>query len=286
MSEFQHINLENPTKDITVFNQTEAGLDDLRNRFDVVPDATTKDGYNFIKNAVSELTKTRTAVEKERKRWKAPFLEAGRIIDSEAKRIISAVEKIESPLKEAKKSEDEKIARQKQERLDKLNEKITWMTECVTNAIGKSSDEIKTIKDIVEDIDTLNGFYELTDKANMTRASVIDQLGRMYQQQVSFEESERKRIEMEAHVASIEVNKPVEDENVQNISTENEAKLNYTQQPFQQSAPASNVVNNDKAIDDLVQFFMDNDIDDIVTVVSMIIKNEIPDYKIALIKRR
>lgn len=235
MSEFQHIDLENPTKSIAVFNKTEAGLSDLKKRFGVVPDATTKEGYEFIKKAVSELTKTRTAVEKERKRWKAPFLDAGRIIDSEAKRIISAIEEIEFPLKQAKKSEDEKISRQKQERLDKLNEKITWMTDCVNGAIGKTSNEIKQIKDDVEAVDTLNGFYELTDKANMTRAKVLDQLGRMYQQQISFEESERKRLEMEAHVAAIEVDKPIE-EDPANVSIEpNENSLRY-----HQPAPAVN----------------------------------------------
>jgi colicin import membrane protein len=68
-----------------------------------------KDGYKAVQQGLSHVKKIRTSVEARRKELKAPALEFGRAIDSEAKRITEALTPLEAHLRNQKDTIDEAI---------------------------------------------------------------------------------------------------------------------------------------------------------------------------------
>lgn len=84
---------------ITEFNQTAAGLAQLRADIEGRTfDCSTTLGDKEARGVRLNLVTLRTTIEGERKRLKAPLLERGKLIDSEAARIIAEVKALEEPI--------------------------------------------------------------------------------------------------------------------------------------------------------------------------------------------
>ena len=73
-----------------------------------------KAGYKAAKEMLSKVKKTRTSVEAKRKDLKSEYLEIGRGIDGEAKRLTDSILEIEEPLSEKIKIIDEQIQAEKE----------------------------------------------------------------------------------------------------------------------------------------------------------------------------
>lgn len=216
MTVLNQVNIESGVVDVAEFKQTDAALSHLREKYSAIPDANTTEGYDFVKAGVKELTGLRTAIEAKRKEIKAPYIAAGQIIDAEAKRIIEAIQVIEEPLKVIKKEVDDREKRIKEERLARLNFKINSIRSNVAVARGLSSAEIAELISSVDAIDATQDFYELTHEAVNARAETLKELGEMYQRQLSFEESERVRLEEEAKRKELEKEREV-DQRINNL---------------------------------------------------------------------
>lgn len=197
MTILNQVDIENGTVEVAEFTQTDAALADLRVKYSVIPDADTTDGYEFVKAGCKELTGLRTAIETRRKEIKAPYIQAGQIIDAEAKRITAAIVELEDPLKTAKKLVDDKEKRMKEERLVRLDKKINDIRANISMARGQSSERIAELISDVDAIDATQDFYERTNEAVTARAETLRDLGDMYSQQLNFEENERLRQEEE-----------------------------------------------------------------------------------------
>lgn len=199
MTSMNDVNIETGKVEVEVFTKTDAALSILREKYakGKLPDVNTPDGYEFVKAGVKELTTYRTSLDKERQRIKAPYLEAGRIIDAEAKRITGELVAIEEPLKAMKKEVDDREKRQKEERLARLRAKIADMTSHVEKARGRDSAEIAEMIETVDAIDTQADFYELTEEAVRAQADTLDKLGAMYSDRIQFEQAEAARKEAE-----------------------------------------------------------------------------------------
>ena len=165
MTTLDHFNTETGEVNIQLFNKTEAGLAELNKLYSKVPEIITKDDYEFVKNACSELTGLRTSIEKTRKAIKQPYIDAGRAIDDRAKEITEKIRKLEDPMKEAKKAHDEIEKRKKEERLARLREKVDAIKAYAVNARGKSASEIE---DIIEGTE-LGQSEELREVINIIR---------------------------------------------------------------------------------------------------------------------
>jgi chromosome segregation ATPase len=81
-----------------------------------------KADYDLVRGGIAECRTMRVQIEESRTGLKRQILDAGRAIDSEAKRLTSSIEAIEHPLKELKRKEDdrkaaEKLACEEEERL-------------------------------------------------------------------------------------------------------------------------------------------------------------------------
>lgn len=101
--------LEQVTLAVAAINKVEAGLAVLRERFGgVVYEVTTIEGLEAAKAARSEIREPRYEVEKIRKAAKAPLLALGKKLDSEAARITTELEKIETPIHQQIKAEEDR----------------------------------------------------------------------------------------------------------------------------------------------------------------------------------
>lgn len=188
------VNLETGTVEVEIFRQTDAALAALRDKYAELPSTETEGGYEFVKAGVKEITTYRTTLDAKRKEIKQPYLDAGRVIDSEAKRITAELVKIEEPLKAAKKEADEREKRKKEERIARLQKKVDTIAAHVQTAKGKSSAEIAAIIEQVDRIQ-IEDFYDLTEQATKVKNDTLDTLAEMFSAQANHEQAEAERAE-------------------------------------------------------------------------------------------
>lgn len=183
--------------EIAVFTKTQKDLVTFEQDFKIIPDASTADGYAFVKSACSVLTTARTKIESARKKAKQPLLDAGKKIDADAKAITERIVVLEEPMKAQKKIQDDKEAIAKAERIAKLKKEVDKIAQYVDQAKGLPSADILKVIESVKSIDTSSGYYDLTAEATQSQADTLTTLGEMYASQFSYEDQETQRIEAE-----------------------------------------------------------------------------------------
>lgn len=185
---------------VTEYSQIAAELEKLRSDFGaVVPDCSTRDGYEFSKNAALTCRDIRTNLENVRKEKKQPYLDYSRLIDSQAKEIKESLEAIENPHKDAYQAVD---ARKKAE-LEARKQLIADMNNIRIWATDKSENEIS---EKIEDIQNLDvskeAFGRLIDDAMAAQATAIEALYACHASAVNArieaDRLEQERIELEA----------------------------------------------------------------------------------------
>ncbi len=203
MTILNNVDLDNGTVEVTEYSTTNAALALLSEKYSIVPDVNTPDGYEFVKTGIKELTGLRTSLEAARKREKEPYLKAGQIIDAEAKRITSELVKLEDPMKAAKKEVDDRAERERQERIARLQAKVDAIKAMPARVRGGSSIEISHMLDHVGEIDAMHDFYDLTKEAVAARQASLDELTQMLTDRLAFEAAEEVRKELEAKNAEL-----------------------------------------------------------------------------------
>ena len=260
MTDFTNVDLQNPTTGMTVLNQTDRHLSVLRDNYNYVPDTSTTEGFEAVKDAVKKLTKYRTSLEKERKAWKAPFLEAGKKIDSEAKRITAELLEIEAPFKQAKIEKEKALELAKEKRLNDIRVKIQWITDHVMNSIGKTSEEIQASIQAVGETDTIEGFYELTDEAVQARLTTLSTLETMYNQAKNAEIQQKELLESRAKLKEAEA---IADEATAKVDLYEGNEPEPMMQPAPQPKPVPrNIIPVSNKKDNVVAWGIKHDIDE------------------------
>ncbi len=137
------------TYQIQEYNQTAAAISLLRDKYAGPFDTTTKEGMATAKTARADVRGYRVSVEKLRTELKAPLLERGKLIDAEAKRIITELASIEEPIDaaikaEERRKEEEKAAKARAEaaRVERIKANLTTIRQKATTAIGKHANII------------------------------------------------------------------------------------------------------------------------------------------------
>ena len=181
---------------IAEYSSTQAALSELKARWAKIPNTDTKAGYALVKTGIKELSGYRTKLEAMRKELKAPILERGKLLDSEAKRITAELLAIETPLKDAKQVTDEREKREKEERIARLQVRVNELINYPRQAQGATSAQISVLIDRLGEIDTSHDYYDLTTEAMDAQAASLDALSALYQEQVA-KEAEAKRMAAE-----------------------------------------------------------------------------------------
>lgn len=201
MSDLQVVDLENGVVNVELFSKTEESLAGLAEKYDVVPDAETEEGYEFCKAGAKELRTLRVAVEDKRKEIKEPFLEAGKIIDKSAKTIIERLRELEEPLKLAHREIDERERKAKEERERRLDQKIQNIIDYREKSTTASSEQISIYLEELDNMD-MEDFYEKSVEAIKARNRTIEILGELYDQRVEAERQaeENQKLHRESYL--------------------------------------------------------------------------------------
>lgn len=185
---------------VTEYSQIAAELEKLRSDFGaVVPDCSTRDGYEFSKNAALTCREIRTNLENVRKEKKQPYLDYSRLIDSQAKEIKESLEAIENPHKDAYQAVDARkkaeLEARKQLIADMNNIRI-WASDKSENEISEKIEEISNIEVSKE------AFGRLLDDAMAAQATAIEALYACHaaavNARIEADRLEQERIELEA----------------------------------------------------------------------------------------
>ena len=201
------MNNENTTT-IQEYSAIDAAVATLRHKHGgKLFDVTTTDGMKEARAARREVKEFRVELEKLRKQIKAPALERCQMIDSEAKRITSALVEIESPIDDQIKAEENRIREEKEaaeraerERVQAIRDRIGKFDEALSACVGATSEKIRSIlawvrDESLSDID----FAEYTDEVHQKRSDAMTRIERALDDAERNErEAERLRLEREA----------------------------------------------------------------------------------------
>lgn len=189
----------------------------------VVPIATTKEGYKECKQVRRDLMPIKKGLEDARKSLKAPILEAGRLIDSNMNPLAERVANIIKPFENAYREVDQEIERKKQERLDKIDNAFNAFDEAILNCVGSTSTFIENMIDEMADFDlSPDVFMERTDEAANKHSEVMTKLGSMLKESIEREEFEAKQRAIEERERAIAEKEEAER---QRIEAEKQAQL-------------------------------------------------------------
>lgn len=195
------------TTSIAEFSATEAGLNALAKKYAVVPDATTPEGYDAIKEALNkEIVPLRTGLDKMRLKLNEDDQARIKARNAEAQRIQARIAKVEKPFQDAKKAVDDEKKRLEDEARQKEQDRITAITDRIArmradgdSLLGADSEALlKRIRGL-EEVDTAQGFDEFADAATQARDEVLEKLHRAHGERVQLEERQREaaRVQLE-----------------------------------------------------------------------------------------
>ncbi len=195
---------------VVEYSRTEAALAELRQKYSgVVFDCTTTKGDKEARAARLELTTLRTSLEKKRKEFKAPALEFGKKIDSEAARVTAEILSIENPIDEQIKADekrraDEKAERERieAERIKAIKDKIATIRSFAAKCQGISAERIANGIEMVSKIGTsADEFAEFEGEAKTAQAETLQAMRELHAATKAREEEtarvEAQRIENE-----------------------------------------------------------------------------------------
>lgn len=195
---------------IKEYSATEAALNELRQKYHGVQfDVVTTAGDKAAREARQTLVKLRTGLEAKRKELKGPALEYAKRIDTEAKRIETAIRELEEPIdaqikaeearKAAEKAEKERIER---ERVSGIRSKIERIKGIAFESRNDDSEQIAlTLFDVKSLQITEDEYAEFTAEAKQAQALSVVELEDLLQEvkarEVAAAEMAAQRAELE-----------------------------------------------------------------------------------------
>ena len=174
----------------------------------------------IVKKAIADIRARRVSIEKRRKELKEPFITAGRLLDTEAKKLVSLLQNIESPLIEEKNTYEENLLRVEEAkkekdrlRVEKIKIKISEISALLNNIHQKNS------QDIANDLLFLNScldkddfdYQEFSSEAYLnkinTKKDIQEVLKAKLKQEQIEAETKAEKLRLEKERAEIEAEK-------------------------------------------------------------------------------
>lgn len=193
------------TTQIAEYSQTEAALAILREKYaTTVYDVTTTKGMQSAREGRAEIRTYRTSLEAKRKELKAPLLERGRLLDSEAKRITAELLRLEEPIDTAIKAEEQRRAAEKaaaeeaeRQRLAEIQGHINAIRDAAVRFASASSEDIDAYMLEMANLEiTIEDYAELTGEALQAKQQTLDKLAELHTAALA-REAEQERIKAE-----------------------------------------------------------------------------------------
>ena len=192
---------------VAEFNQTASALAALTQRYSgVVFEVTTATGMKAAKAGSYELRVLRSDLEKRRVAIKAPLIDQGRVVDSEAKRIDAELQKLKAPIDELIKAEEVRkeverieLERAEQKRIAAIQAKLADIRNLPLAVLGKNAGEILQLAQATELIEIEPAFFGgYANEASIARNAAAAKLRQAYLAQSAFQlEQARLKAEQE-----------------------------------------------------------------------------------------
>ena len=218
--------------EIMEYSKTQAVLGDLRQRYEgLVFEVTTAKGMIDARKARAEIREWRIGLEKERVRIKAPALERSRLIDSEAKRITAELVKLEQPIDEQIKGEEEKKEKERltkeeaeKTRVETLRDRIQAISEIPFRERGRTSSEITIILVSTRAIPIDERFQEFQQEAQSVKDGVIGELEKLFAETLAMEQEKARIIAEREELAKLRIEQEAREREAEKKRIEDEAK--------------------------------------------------------------
>jgi hypothetical protein len=171
----------------------------------VIPDASTREGYETCKAIRKEVMPTKTALEKARVTLKDPITKAGKFVDQSFNPLIERALAVYKPFVDAYQAVDKEKQRLEDERLAKVTEGLYYISNIGMSCIGKSSIVVAATIEEFEDYEIDSKvFRDKTDEATEAFQKSMTIMSDMLAQAVRQEEMDTKEAEMLAQQAARE----------------------------------------------------------------------------------
>jgi hypothetical protein len=172
----------------------------------VIPDASTREGYETCKAIRKEVMPTKTALEKARVTLKDPITKAGKFVDQSFNPLIERALAVYKPFVDAYQAVDKEKQRSEDERLAKVTDGLYYISNIGMSCIGKSSIVIAATIEEFEDCEIDSKvFRDKTDEATEAFQKSMTIMSGMHAQAVRQEEMDAKEAEMLAQQAAREL---------------------------------------------------------------------------------
>jgi hypothetical protein len=171
----------------------------------VIPDASTREGYETCKAIRKEVMPTKTALEKARVTLKDPITKAGKFVDQSFNPLIERALAVYKPFVDAYQAVDKEKQRLEDERLSKVTDGLYYISNIGMSCIGKSSIVVAATIEEFEDYEIDSKvFRDKTDEATEAFQKSMTIMSGMHAQAVRQEEMDAKEAEMFAQQAARE----------------------------------------------------------------------------------
>lgn len=187
----------NTANELVEFDKIAAGISDIQEKGNFLPDMTTKDGYEASKRFVLDVTTpTRTKLDKAHKTAKAYWSAGGKNVDNKKKEIMDILVDIQKPHQEAYKAFDQ-IEKDKKAKFESdIQEKVMSIYNYRLLPIGANSDDIASIIQQCGETDTQDGFYHMSKEAAIVRLETLEILNELLIGAVSNEAEQIRQAEL------------------------------------------------------------------------------------------
>ncbi len=206
-----------------VFSPDTVKMSEVKEKYPIskIPtDLTVEDNYNLVKDGARAHQKTRTKIEADHKNLKAPYRDVGLQLDKAKNLMLEELKPIENAYKTAKQDHDdietkriEAIEREKQEAVDKIINRISWLNGYPSRLIGKPSTEVSVIIEELKSYD-LEWAGEMVESAKNTVSAVLVNLESLHAMQAENENAERiaeeERVKREAEEKKLAEERAIE----------------------------------------------------------------------------
>lgn len=187
----------NEVKELIEFDKIAAGIAEIQEQGNFIPDVSTKEGYTASKRFVLDVTTpTRTRLADAHKKAKAYYLEGGRAVDKKKNEILDLLVDIQKPHLDAYKAKDQEEKDRKAKFEQDIQDKIDVLYNYRLLPHGSTSKSIADVIQMCGETDTQDGFYHRATDAFNIRQESLDILNESLMQCVAYEAEQARQAEL------------------------------------------------------------------------------------------
>ena len=183
--------------ELVEFDKIAAGIADIQEKGNFLPDTSTKEGYEASKRFVLDITTpTRTKLNEAHKTAKAYWVAGGKNVDSKKNEIMDILVDIQKPHQEAYKAFDQAEKDKKAKFEADIQAKIMTIYNYRILPPAANSETITAIIQQCGETDTQDGFYHMAKEAATARVESLEILNELLMGAVSHEAEQVRQAEL------------------------------------------------------------------------------------------